>query len=162
MTRIAIIIGSTRPGRKADAVARWLYDLASQRDDATFDLVDLADYHLPHLDEPTPAAHGPHYSHPHTRAWAATIASFDAYVFVTPEYNHSTSGALKNAIVVELHAVTIRETVSVNLVDDPFDEAGNLAISRPSGPPPRSDRPTGLEGAGLRAARVVRPYDGAA
>ena len=38
------------------------------------------------------------YSKPHTKAWAAKIATFDAFVFVTPEYNHSTSGALKNAI----------------------------------------------------------------
>jgi NAD(P)H-dependent FMN reductase len=98
MTRIAIIIGSTRPGRKAEAVARWVHDIASQRDDATFELVDLADYHLPHLDEPVPAAMGPNYRQPHTRAWSTTIASFDAYIFVTPEYNHSTSGVLKNAI----------------------------------------------------------------
>jgi NAD(P)H-dependent FMN reductase len=52
MTRIAIIIGSTRPGRKGEAVARWIHDIAARRDDATFDLVDLADYPLPHLDQP--------------------------------------------------------------------------------------------------------------
>ncbi|MCU1428304.1 MAG: NADPH-dependent reductase [Actinomycetia bacterium] len=61
-------------------------------------VVDLADYVLPLLDEPRPAAMGPHYTHPHTHRWAATIASFDGFVFVTPEYNHSTSAALKNAI----------------------------------------------------------------
>ncbi|HEY8718527.1 NAD(P)H-dependent oxidoreductase [Pengzhenrongella sp.] len=98
MTRIAIIVGSTRPGRRADAVARWVHDVAALRDDATFELVDLADFDLPLLDEPQPAAFGPHYEHAHTRAWSAAIASFDGYVFVTPEYNHSTSGALKNAI----------------------------------------------------------------
>ena len=53
---------------------------------------------LPHLDEPRPAAHGPHYTQPHTHSWAAAIASFDGYIFVTPEYNHSTSAVLKNAI----------------------------------------------------------------
>jgi len=97
VTSIAIIIGSTRPGRKADTVANWVHDIAAKRADATFEVLDIADYHLPHLDEPMPPATG-QYTHPHTRAWAAKIASFDGYVFVTPEYNHSTSGALKNAI----------------------------------------------------------------
>lgn len=98
MTRIAIIIGSTRPGRKGEAVARWIHEIANRRDDATFDLVDLADYPLPHLDEPRPAAHGPHYTKPHTQAWANTIAGYDGYIFVTPEYNHAPPGVLKNAI----------------------------------------------------------------
>ncbi|MCT9929667.1 NAD(P)H-dependent oxidoreductase [Planotetraspora sp. A-T 1434] len=97
MTKVAIILGSTRPGRNGEAVAKWVYDLASKRDDAEYELVDLKDFPLPHLDEPLPPAYG-QYSHPHTQEWAAKIASFDAYVFVTPEYNHSTSGVLKNAI----------------------------------------------------------------
>ena len=97
MIKIGIIIGSTRPGRKAEVVARWAYDIARKRKDAEFDLVDIADFNLPLLDEPIPAMFG-QYSHDHTRAWSAKIASFDGYVFVTPEYNHATSGALKNAI----------------------------------------------------------------
>ena len=97
MIKIAIIIGSTRPGRKAKAVADWVFGIAAKRSDAGFELVDIADFNLPLLDEPIPPAMG-QYSQPHTKAWAAKIASFDAYVFVTPEYNHSTSGALKNAI----------------------------------------------------------------
>ena len=97
MTKVGIILGSTRPGRNGEAVAQWVYDIASKRDDAEFELVDLQDYPLPHLDEPMPASLG-QYSKPHTKEWSAKIASFDAYVFVTPEYNHSTSGALKNAI----------------------------------------------------------------
>lgn len=97
MTRVAIIVGSTRPGRRGGTVAEWVYDLASKRDDAEFEIVDLADYPLPHLDEPMPPSMG-NYSNQHTIDWSAKIASFDAYVFVTPEYNHSTSGALKNAI----------------------------------------------------------------
>jgi NAD(P)H-dependent FMN reductase len=97
MIKIAVIIGSTRPGRKGEAVARWLLDIARQRDDAEFELVDIAEYGLPLLDEPFPAAMG-RYSQPHTQAWAAKIGSFDGYVLVTPEYNHGTSGALKNAI----------------------------------------------------------------
>jgi NAD(P)H-dependent FMN reductase len=97
MTKIAVIIGSTRPGRKGEDVARWVYDIAAKRSDATFELVDIKDYELPHLDEIMPPSLG-QYSQPHTRAWAAKIDEFDGYVFVTPEYNHSTSGALKNAI----------------------------------------------------------------
>jgi NAD(P)H-dependent FMN reductase len=97
MTRVAIIIGSTRPGRNGAAVANWVRDIAGKRTDAEFELVDLKDYNLPHLDEATPAAMGG-YTNQHTKDWSAKIASFDAYVFVTPEYNHSTSGALKNAI----------------------------------------------------------------
>ena len=95
--KVAIVVGSTRPGRRADAVARWVQDVAARRDDATFDVVDVADYALPHFDEPLPPLAG-QYSRPHTHEWAATIGSYDAYVFVTPEYNHSTSGVLKNAI----------------------------------------------------------------
>lgn len=97
MTKIGIILGSTRPGRNGEAVARWVFDVASQRTDAEFELVDLLDYALPHLDEALPPSFG-QYAHPHTIAWAEKIASFDGYIFVTPEYNHSTSGALKNAI----------------------------------------------------------------
>jgi NAD(P)H-dependent FMN reductase len=97
MTKIAIIIGSTRPGRKGEDVARWVYEIAAKRSDATFELVDIKDYELPHLDEIMPPSMG-QYSQPHTQAWAAKIDEFDGYVFVTPEYNHSTSGALKNAI----------------------------------------------------------------
>ena len=97
MLRIAIIIGSTRPGRKAEAVAKWVYEIAQNRSDAEFELVDIKDFDLPLLDEPVSPIMG-EYTHQHTKIWSAKIASFDAYVFVTPEYNHGTSGALKNAI----------------------------------------------------------------
>ena len=97
MTKIGIILGSTRPGRNGEAVAKWVLELASQRTDAEFELVDLLDYKLPHLDEAVPPSLG-QYSQPHTLAWAEKIASFDGFLMVTPEYNHSTSGALKNAI----------------------------------------------------------------
>lgn len=97
MIKVAIIIGSTRPGRKAEAVARWVHGLASMRSDATYEIVDLADFELPLLDEAMPPAMGK-YEKAHTKKWAAKIAEFDGFVFVTPEYNHTTSGALKNAI----------------------------------------------------------------
>src|SRR2546428_6178480 len=97
MIRIAIIIGSTRPGRKAETVAKWVYEIAQKRSDAEFELVDIKDFNLPLLEEPMSPMLG-QYTHQHTKTWSAKIASFDAYVFVTPEYNHGTSGALKNAI----------------------------------------------------------------
>jgi NAD(P)H-dependent FMN reductase len=97
MTRIGLILGSTRPGRNGEQVAKWVYDLASRRGDAEFELVDLADYPLPHLDEPLPPSVG-QYHNEHTKQWAAKIGSFDGFVIVTPEYNHGTSGVLKNAL----------------------------------------------------------------
>jgi NAD(P)H-dependent FMN reductase len=95
--RIAVIIGSTRPGRNGEAVAKWVYEIAQKRSDAEFELVDIRDFNLPLLDEPVPPSMG-QYSKPHTKAWAAKIDSFDGYIFVAPEYNHGISGALKNAI----------------------------------------------------------------
>ncbi|CAN5495171.1 NAD(P)H-dependent oxidoreductase [soil metagenome] len=97
MITIGIILGSTRPNRIGEGVARWVHEQASRRTDAEFELVDIKDFDLPLLDEPIPPSQGK-YSKGHTKRWAAKIASFDAFVFVTPEYNHSTSGALKNAI----------------------------------------------------------------
>jgi NAD(P)H-dependent FMN reductase len=95
--RVGIILGSTRPGRNGEAVARYVYEIAKKRTDADFELVDLKDYPLPLLDDPIPPSAGqPHP--PHAKAWAEKIASLDAFVFVTPEYNHSTSGVLKNTI----------------------------------------------------------------
>ena len=95
--KIAVVLGSTRPGRNGKGVADWVLEKAQDRTDATYELVDLADYPLPHLDEPLPPALGL-YQHDHTKSWAAKVAQYDGFVFVTPEYNHSTSGVLENAI----------------------------------------------------------------
>jgi NAD(P)H-dependent FMN reductase len=97
MLRIAIIIGSTRPGRVGESVGRWAIDIARKRSDAEFELLDVAEFNLPLYDEMRPPSTG-QYSHEHTKMWSAKIVSFDGFVFVTPEYNHSTCGALKNAI----------------------------------------------------------------
>ena len=97
MIRVGVIVGSTRSGRKGEAVARWVVELARKRGDAEIELVDLVDYELPLLDEPSPALLG-QYTKEHSKRWAATIDRLDAFVFVTPEYNHGPSGALKNAI----------------------------------------------------------------
>jgi NAD(P)H-dependent FMN reductase len=97
MTKIGIILGSTRPGRVGAQVGAWVHQIASQRTDAQFELVDILDYHLPHMDEPVPPAMD-QYSRPHTLVWAEKIASYDGFIIVTPEYNHLPSGALTDAL----------------------------------------------------------------
>lgn len=97
MIDLAIIVGSTRPGRKADAVASWVHGIAAKREGVRAEVVDIAAYDLPLLDEPSPPSTGK-YTKEHTKRWAAKIASFDAFVLVTPEYNHGPSAALKNAL----------------------------------------------------------------
>jgi NAD(P)H-dependent FMN reductase len=97
MVKIGIIIGSTRPGRNGEQVARWVLENGQKRTDAQFELVDIKDYNLPLLDEPAPPSFH-QYTQGHTKKWAEKIAQFDGFIFVTPEYNHATSGALKNAL----------------------------------------------------------------
>jgi NAD(P)H-dependent FMN reductase len=97
MLKVGIIVGSTRPGRNAVAVAKWVHNILKNRKDAEFEIVDIEDYKLPLLDEPVPPMMN-QYSKAHTKQWAAKIGSLDAFIFVTPEYNHGISGALKNAI----------------------------------------------------------------
>jgi NAD(P)H-dependent FMN reductase len=94
---IAIVTGSTRPGRNNEAVAHWVRGIAQKRSDADFELVDIASFDLPLLDEPMSPMLGK-YTKPHSKAWSEKIRSFDGYVFVTPEYNHGIPAALKNAL----------------------------------------------------------------
>jgi len=95
--RIAVLTGSTRQNRNSPAVASWVIDVAREID-APAELVDLADQGLPLLDEPVPAALSDAYVHESTQRWGDLVSSYDAFVFVTPEYNHSLPGALKNAL----------------------------------------------------------------
>lgn len=97
MVKIAVVLVSTRPGRKGEAVARWVLEQAQQRGDADYELVDLKEHPLPHLDEPIQPSQN-QYTHEHTKQWSKLIEPFDGFVFVTPEYNHSVPGVLKNAI----------------------------------------------------------------
>ncbi len=97
MLKIGIILGSTRPGRNTEAVAKWVLEQATKRGDAEYELIDIKDYNLPLLDEPVLPIYG-QYSHEHTKRWSEKIGSLDAFIFVTPEYNHGTSAAMKNAI----------------------------------------------------------------
>jgi NAD(P)H-dependent FMN reductase len=153
--RVAVIIGSVRQGRFGPTVANWFVSQVQQRDDFQVDLIDLADYDLPTMlaDEPTPevgAALG---------VVTPRLAQAEAFVVVTPEYNHSFPASLKSAIdwhfvewtakpigmvsygglagglravehlrqvFAELHAVTIRDTVSFHNPGDQFDDQGEL------------------------------------
>ncbi len=97
MLRIAIILGSTRPGRIGEGVAKWVYENAKKREGVQYELVDVADFKLPLLDEARLPGYG-QYEKEHTLVWAKKIAQFDGFVFVTAEYNHGIPGALKNAL----------------------------------------------------------------
>ena len=97
MLKVGIITGSTRPNRKSPDVAKWVLETARKRSDAEYELVDITDFELPLLDEPMPPIMGK-YQQPHTKRWAAKITSLDAFVFVSPEYNHGIPAALMNAI----------------------------------------------------------------
>lgn len=97
MVKIAVVLGSTRPGRAGEAVARWVHAVADRTGSADFELVDLLDFDLPLLDEAEVPMVAPG-AQAHTRAWAAEVSRFDGFVFVTPEYNHGMPAALKNAI----------------------------------------------------------------
>ncbi|MAP94137.1 MAG: NADPH-dependent FMN reductase [Ponticaulis sp.] len=99
---IAIIVGSTRPGRNSEAVADWLFRIAETRTDTEFELIDLCEVDLPFLDEPVSARAAANmkieYSHPHTQNWSETVKRYDGFVFVVPEYNRSIPAVLKNAL----------------------------------------------------------------
>ena len=95
--KIGVVVGSTRTGRFADRPAEWLMRLATKRTDIAFELVDLRDYPLPFFDEPkSPLREAS--KHPVAVQWSHKVRELDAFVFVTAEYNHSVTAALKNAI----------------------------------------------------------------
>ncbi len=188
-TRIAILIASTRTGRFGPTVANWFAEQVRQRDDVDVDLLDLAEAQLPEVladdDGPTPRS---------VRDLAPWLAAADAFVVVTPEYNHSFPASLKTAIdwfyaewqakpvafvsyggisgglraveqlrlvFAEVHATTIRDTVSFPNYPDLFDADGR---------PTEADGPEGAVKAmldqltwwsdALRRHRVLHPYQG--
>ena len=94
---LRIIVGSTRPGRVGPAVADWITDRAREHGGFDVQVTDLADLNLPILDEPNhPRLR--QYVHQHTKDWSEVVEGSDAFIFVTPEYNHGIGAALKNAI----------------------------------------------------------------
>jgi NAD(P)H-dependent FMN reductase len=97
MPKLQIIIASTRPGRAGKPIGDWFAHVAEKHAAFTVEVLDLAAINLPFLDE---AAHPRQkkYEHSHTKEWSAKIESGDAFVIVTPEYNHSYPAPLKNAL----------------------------------------------------------------
>ncbi|RGE20171.1 NADPH-dependent FMN reductase [Leucobacter sp. wl10] len=95
--RIAVIVGSTRPGRISLDAATWVQATLNRQSELSYEIVDLAAIDLPFLDEPTPAAYG-QYRHEHTIRWSELVSSYEGFVFVFPQYNWGYPGVLKNAL----------------------------------------------------------------
>jgi NAD(P)H-dependent FMN reductase len=97
--KLGIVIGTTRQERKTPQQAKWVLNTAKKIEGIEAELVDLKDYPMPFFDEPISPRYNPDRKiDPKAVPWLDKLESFDAYVFVTPEYNHSIPGVLKNAM----------------------------------------------------------------
>ncbi len=97
--KLAVIIGATRQGRKTPQQAKWVANTAKGMKDVEVELIDLKDYPMPFFDEPVSPRYNPDRQiDPAVKPWLDKLTAADAYVFVTPEYNHSVTGVLKNAL----------------------------------------------------------------
>ena len=97
MLNIAIIPGTSRPQALNPQIVNWVEQQLASNGDVRAEVVDFGSFDLPLLDEVIPAG-AKMYANDHTKAWGAKLEEFDAFIFVTPEYNHSISGSLKNAL----------------------------------------------------------------
>jgi len=95
--KLEVIIASTRPGRLGDQIGKWFADYAATHSDFEVSVADLAEINLPLFNEAAHPMTGV-YAHDHTKAWSKRIASADAFVVITPEYNYTMPPALMNAI----------------------------------------------------------------
>lgn len=96
--KLGIIIGTNRAGRETPKQAKWVFDTASKREGVEVELIDLADYPMPIFNEPVSPRYNPNREiDPIARKYMDKLAEQDAYIFVTPEYNHSIPGVLKNS-----------------------------------------------------------------
>lgn len=97
--KIKIIVGSTREGRFSEKPARWIFEEAKKKNDVDAELLDLRDYPMPFFNDPvSPSMNKGNYSNEVVAAWARKITEADAYIIVTPEYNHGYPAVLKNAM----------------------------------------------------------------
>jgi NAD(P)H-dependent FMN reductase len=97
--KVAVIIGAIREARKTPQQAKWVMKTLETMEDVDAELIDLRDYPMPLFNEPASPRYNPKRNiNPAAQKWLDKLAEFEAYVFVTPEYNHSVPGALKNAI----------------------------------------------------------------
>jgi NAD(P)H-dependent FMN reductase len=181
---VAVIIGSTREGRFGPTVAAWFVGQARQRADMVIDVIDLADLDLP--------AVYPSQASADVRAYTSRLDRADAFVVVTPEYNHGYPASLKQAIdlafhewrakpvafvsyggmagglrsveqlrqvFAELHATTVRDTVSFHMAHGAFDASGNpIGEVGPSAAAKTMLDQLAWWGTALREARAARPY----
>ena len=100
--KLYVIAVSTRPGRAGLPICQWTFERARAHGALDVELVDLKEQNLPMFDEPRhPRLQ--QYEHEHTRRWSAKVAAADAFIFVTPEYDHSTPPSLVNALVYLAH-----------------------------------------------------------
>jgi NAD(P)H-dependent FMN reductase len=98
MLNVALIVGSTRPNRFADVVAKWVIDAANARSDLKLDVLDLRDHPLPFFNEPAPVGYAQgRFSEPAAEAWRHKIGHYDAFIATVAEYNHGPTAVLKNA-----------------------------------------------------------------
>jgi NAD(P)H-dependent FMN reductase len=182
--KLAVIVGSNREGRFADIVGQWFSQCTDVRDDFEVDYIDLAELQLPYY---LPKEHDAN-----VRDYISRIDAANAFVVITPEYNHGYPAALKQAIdlahqewmakpvafvsyggisgglraveqlrqvFAELHATTVRDTVSFHLVSRAFDETGKPID--PTGPAEAAERmldQLAWWAHALRSAREVRPF----
>jgi NAD(P)H-dependent FMN reductase len=94
--KLGISVASTRPSRVGHLIGQWVHERAVEHGKFDIDLLDLAKFHLPLYDEPKhPSLQ--QYEHDHTKRWAASVTSADAFVIVTPEYNYGPPPSLINA-----------------------------------------------------------------
>ena len=105
--KLNVITVSTRPGRVGPAVARWVHDKALAHGGFEVEAVDLASFNLPVFDEPKHPRFKD-YSHGHTRAWSESVASADAFIFVSPEYNYFPPPSFVNAVDYLFHEWTYK------------------------------------------------------
>lgn len=97
--KVAVIIGAIRENRQTPKQAKWVMKTLKTIEDVNAELVDLRDYPMPLFNEPVSPRYNPERQiDPAAQKWLDKLAEFEAYVFVTPEYNHGIPGALKNAI----------------------------------------------------------------
>lgn len=115
MTKIGIIIGTTRTGRVTDRLAKWVAKELEGK--AEYEMVDLIDYPMPFIDEASPRYNSERNAVPEVQKWLDKVAEFDGFVIVTPEYNRTVSGVLKNAL---------------DLIDYQFDKKPTAIVSHGS------------------------------
>lgn len=97
--KLAVVVGTVRENRLTGRLAKWIVATAEQRPEVEVDLIDLRDFPMPFFSEPMSPRYNPHREiDPTAQKWLAQLQAADAYVFVTPEYNHSIPGVLKNAL----------------------------------------------------------------